>query len=306
MEHARAVPQRDTRSWRVLAADAAVLGIAMVWGASYPVAKGALAFAPVLVLIVYRFAITAITMTLLNWREIASAKASDVLASIMLGIILFSIFVSETFGVSLTSATNTAFIISLCTIITPMLDYGLAKRLPPFRIFIAALISCAGVAVLCEHLTALSLGDGLVLMAAMLRAVMVVSTKRLMRNRDLSSGALTALQSSAVFIMALILTGGLGTEINLKALTNIPFVQAILFLSLFCTIGAFYIQNAAVRRSSPTKVSFLMSTEPVFGLLFASILLAEPISIRSLVGGSLIVGGTIIGILGEASRKTAQ
>jgi drug/metabolite transporter (DMT)-like permease len=52
-----------------------------------------------------------------------------------------------------------------------------------------------------------------------------------------------------------------------------------------CTIAAFYIQNLAVRRSSPTKVSFLMSTEPVFGLIFASIVLAEPISARALAGG---------------------
>lgn len=47
-----------------LLADAAVLGIAVVWGASYPVTKSALAYAPVLVLIFYRFVATACIMGL--------------------------------------------------------------------------------------------------------------------------------------------------------------------------------------------------------------------------------------------------
>jgi drug/metabolite transporter (DMT)-like permease len=200
MEQRRAFVRRHTGRWSAFAADGAVLCIAMVWGASYPVAKTALFFVPVLALISLRFAITAAVMTCLNWREIAAVKASDFAASLALGTILFAIFVAETFGVSRTSATNAAFIISLCTVMTPLLDYGLARRGPPLRVVGAAMLSCAGVAVLCKQLTALSAGDGLVLVAAGLRAVMVVSTKRLMRNRRLSSGALTAVQSSTVLL----------------------------------------------------------------------------------------------------------
>lgn len=297
MDQAQTIALQKTGRWHAIAADGAVLGIAMVWGASYPVAKGALAFVPVLPLIVGRFAITATVMSAANWREIIAAKASDVGAAVLLGAILCAIFLSETFGVSLTSATNAAFIISLCTVLTPILDYGLARRVPPLRIVGAALLSCAGVAVLCRHLTALSPGDGLVLIAAGLRAVMVVSTKRLMRNRALSSGALTALQCATVFVLAGLLAAGIGITVDPAALSAPPFVEALLFLSIFCTIAAFSIQNVAVRRSSPTRVSFLMSTEPVFGLIFASLLLAEPVSARALLGGAMIVGGTVIGIL---------
>jgi drug/metabolite transporter (DMT)-like permease len=99
-----------------------------------------------------------------------------------------------------------------------------------------------------------------------------------------------------------------GVKVDPRVLTQVPFVEALLFLSILCTIAAFYIQNLAVRRSSPTKVSFLMSTEPVFGLIFASIVLAEPISARALAGGAMILSGTIIGILGDMGtrRRTTQ
>jgi len=38
---------------------------------------------------------------------------------------------------------------------------------------------------------------------------------------------------------------------------------ALLFLGEECSEPFFYVQNAAVRRTSPTRVSFLMGTEPL-------------------------------------------
>lgn len=78
-----------------LLADAAVLGVAVVWGASYPVTKSALAYAPVLVLIFYRFVATACIMALLARRELASAAWGDMLRGAALGTILAAIFIAE-------------------------------------------------------------------------------------------------------------------------------------------------------------------------------------------------------------------
>ncbi len=114
-------------------ADAAVLSVAIVWGASYPVAKVALAFA-----------------------------------------------------------------ISLCTLLTPLLDHALARTLPPPGIVTGACLSCAGVAVLSGGLSSLGSGDALMLAAAALRACMVVATQRVMAGRKLSSTALTSVQAAVV------------------------------------------------------------------------------------------------------------
>ncbi len=53
--------------------------------------------------------------------------------------------------------------------------------------------------------TAFTFGDLLVLSAAVLRAILVVTTKRLMAGRPVSSAALTTLQASTVAILTVTL-----------------------------------------------------------------------------------------------------
>lgn len=297
-----ATSERISAARPALWADLAVLGVAVVWGASYPVAKGALADAPVLLLIFYRFLVTALVMTAIAWRDLAAAPRRDLLAGAVLGGILCAIFLAETSGVALTTATNTALIISLCTIFTPFLEFGLQGRLPPAAVVLGAGLAVAGVALLAGGLTLPGPGDLLVLGAAILRAIMVVSTKRLMEGRALSSAALTAVQAITVTGLTLVLLLTRQGAGSLVVTAGAGFWGAVAFLSLFCTITAFYIQNAAVRRSSPTRVSFLMGTEPLFGFALSWMLLAEAAAPATLIGAGLIVSGTFLGLAAERRR----
>jgi drug/metabolite transporter (DMT)-like permease len=61
------------------------------------------------------------------------------------------------------------------------------------------------------------------------------------------------------------------------------------FLVVFCTLFAFFAQNYALRRTSPTRVSLLMGTEPVFGALFAVYALNESLDAEGWLGGLMIV-----------------
>lgn len=66
------------------------------------------------------------------------------------------------------------------------------------------------------------------------------------------------------------------------------------YLVIACTLFAFFAQNFAIKRSSPTRVSLLMGSEPAFGALFACIWLGERISVTAWVGGALIVAASIL------------
>jgi drug/metabolite transporter (DMT)-like permease len=285
-------PSGRTALW----ADLAVLGVAVVWGASYPIAKGALAYMPVLVLIFYRFALTALVMSAFAWRDLRNMQRGDLAAGLLLGAILCAIFLAETWGVSMTTATNTALIISLCTIFTPFLEFGLLRRLPPPTVIAGACVAVTGVAVLSGGIGAFGVGDLLVLCAAGLRAVMVVATKRLMQGRLMSSAALTAVQAASVTLLVMCLILAQTGPVGLSVQAGPEGWAAVAFLALFCTIGAFYVQNAAVRRSSPTRVSFLMGTEPLFGFALAWLILSEPASSSIMIGAGLIVAGTFLGL----------
>ena len=61
------------------------------------------------------------------------------------------------------------------------------------------------------------------------------------------------------------------------------------YLVLLCTVFAFFAQNHAASRSSPSRVSLLMGSEPVFGALIAAYGFGERIGPWGWAGGLLIV-----------------
>ena len=67
------------------------------------------------------------------------------------------------------------------------------------------------------------------------------------------------------------------------------FWAGTLYLVLFATLFAFFVQNWALGRSSPSRVSLLMGSEPLFGALFAVLWLGEALTPAVWLGGLLVV-----------------
>lgn len=287
--------------------DVFLLLVAIVWGSSYVFAKQSIALYPVLGFLAIRFSMTFVLL-LPSLRNVATQEGRNALkAGLPLGLILLAIFMAETFGVMLTRASNAAFLISLCIIFTPFAEWLLLKRRPETRAFMAAAISLLGAGLLTSGVSLnFNLGDCLVLLAAVLRAIMVCMTKKLTEGKTMSTIALTAVQGGVVgfgslLIAMLVLPGGL------PRLPSEPvFWYNTAYLVLFCTIFAFFAQNWGVRRSSPTRVSLLMGSEPLFGALFAVILLGEKLSAAAWLGGVLIVAASLWMTLPRRAEPATQ
>ena len=116
---------------------------------------------------------------------------------------------------------------------------------------------------------------------------MLTSTKLFTDKFKLDSLALTQIQMGTILTIFTIILIQSDTIIYIPK--TYSFWWRILFIVLFCTIFAFFAQNYGVRNSTPTKASFLMSTEPMFGALFAIILLNEPITSNVIIGSLLIM-----------------
>lgn len=271
-------------------AEAMLLLVSVVWGASYGLAKTAVVFYPVLGFLAVRFCLTSMLL-LPSWSGLP--KVSIVLglkAGIPLGLILLSIFICETYGVKLTLASNAALLISMCVVFTPFVEWLVLRTRPSLISFFAAGVSILGAWLLTSGVSlSFSLGDGLILMAALLRAVMVTYTNKLTKGKQIPSLLLTSIQAGVVGLGCLLL-GILVLPDGLPALPRDPmFWYATAFLVVFCTLFAFFAQNYALRRTSPTRVSLLMGSEPVFGALFAVYWLNETLSWIGWVGGAMIV-----------------
>lgn len=271
-----------------------LLLVAMLWGSSYGVAKQALAFYPVLGFLALRFCLTFVLLLPALHQLTQPEGRAALWAGLPLGLILLSVFICETFGIALTQASNAAFLISLCIVFTPFVEWLVLGQRPPVSAVVVAFISLTGTWLLTfgAHLT-FNLGDGLMLAAAVLRALMMCMTKRLTADKKMATLTLTAVQSGVVgfgslIVAACFLPGGLPVWPRASA-----FWGSTVYLVLFCTIFAFFAQTYAVRRSSPTRVSLLMGSEPLFGALFAAIWLGEKLSTLSWIGGGLIVAATL-------------
>jgi drug/metabolite transporter (DMT)-like permease len=284
-------------------ADLSLLLVAIVWGSSYSVAKTALSYLPVVVFLLIRFSLTSFIMLPFSWRSIAINPMRVLVTGVPLGVILFLIFVCETTGIARTSASNAAFLISLCVVFTPIVEGITFQQFPGWKILVATGLSCVGAGLLAlQGGYHFNVGDWLMLAAAVLRACMVTATKKLTHGRQqLNSTALTAIQITTVAVLTgLVLWGGNGNALTIP--TQPMFWFATLYLCVCCTLFPFYIQTHMVRLTTPTRVSLLMGAEPVFGAIFAVLLLGEEISLQSLVGGSLIVIATYLGIRQEDAK----
>jgi drug/metabolite transporter (DMT)-like permease len=273
--------------------DLALLLVALVWGTSYGVAKGALVFYPVLGFLAVRFLLTFVLLLPALWRATAQQRRDAWRTGLPLGGLMLCIFLCETFGVAHTQASNAAFLISLCVVFTPVVEWWLLGQRPARALWLFAGVSLLGAGLLSGVFNsgtggALGWGDGLMLAAAVLRAITVCQTSKLTRTSTAPALALTAVQAGVIgwgsLLLALAQPGGLP-----PLPTEVAFWQASVYLVLGCTVFAFFAQNWALKHSAPSRVALLTSSEPVFGALFAVLWLGEGLSTLGWLGGGLIV-----------------
>jgi drug/metabolite transporter (DMT)-like permease len=284
-------------STRFPATELLLLLVAIFWGTSYGLTKEALAFTSVLLFLSLRFSITAVCMIPVVIRDFRRGLNRDWRSAIPTGFILSAIFFCEVYGVSHTSASNAAFLISLSVIFTAFAELVINRRRISNQLFLLTLSSVIGVLLLTGservELT-LNTGDYFILLAALLRALMVTFTKRFTQGKQISTSTLTAIQSLVVASVATVAAFSTLPSAGLSLPTTAEFWLILAYLVAFCTLFAFYVQNYAVRKTSPTRVALLMGSEPLFGALFAMLWLQESMTVLQLVGGGLILFSVIV------------
>ncbi|MEV8319169.1 DMT family transporter [Streptomyces sp. NPDC059900] len=281
------------RAWLT---DLPVLLVAVVWGASYLAAKGITTTHTVIAVLVLRFAVVLPALVVAGLRGLRALTAPQWRGAGVLGLILSGIFLLETYGVVHTSATNAGLIISLTMIFTPLAEAAVERKRPPRAFLAAAGLSVLGVVLLTQGggFTRPSAGDGLILLAALARTVHVLAMSRIKAVKDADSLSLTTVQlGSAVAVFAVLAAAGTGASPwSVAADFGVREWAGLLFLSVFCTLFAFFVQMWAVRRTSPSRVSLLLGTEPLWAAAVGIAVGGERLGAVGLAGGVLVLVGT--------------
>jgi drug/metabolite transporter (DMT)-like permease len=270
-----------------------LLLIAAIWGSSYSVVKTALAYYPVAGVIAIRFLLTAALLAP-YWLRLPSAqKQASLVVALPTSLGLLAIFFAETAGVAQTSAGNAAFLVSLCLLLTPPVEWLWFGKRPAAKLWLAAIVSLLGTWLLTGMASGrLNHGDALMLLAALLRAIQTCMTTRLTANQTVDSLGLTAVQGLLVGSGALLIAPWLQDGLPTLPLAA-SFWLAIGYLTVFCTLFAFWAMNRALANSSPSKVALLLGSEPLWGALFAVLWLGESLGAHGWLGGLMIAGAAL-------------
>ncbi|WP_327255930.1 DMT family transporter [Streptomyces sp. NBC_01244] len=285
------------RAWL---ADLPVLLVAVVWGGSYLAAKGVTTTHTVIAVLVLRFALVLPVLAVAGRRRLRALTPAQLRGAGVLGLVLGGIFLLETYGVVHTSATNAGLIISLTMIFTPLAESAVRRVAPSPAFLGAAAVSVSGVVLLTQGagFTTPSTGDLLILGAALARTAHVLLMARIKAVQEADSLSLTTVQlgtAVAVFAVLALLPGTGASPWAAAADFGAAEWAGLAFLSVFCTLFAFFVQMWAVRRTSPSRVSLLLGTEPLWAAAAGIAIGGERLGAAGFAGVALVLAGTAWG-----------
>jgi drug/metabolite transporter (DMT)-like permease len=268
----------------------ALVGVAAVWGFTFPVVKDAVEVIPPNQFLAVRFGIAAALMTLVFGRALRRFTLPQLLASAAAGIALFAGYAFQTIGLQHTTASNAGFITGLFVVFTPMLTALLLKRLPSRRALVGVGLATAGLVLLGFRPRGFRFGYGeaLVLLCAVSFAVHIVILGRF--ARDMPAGPLTTVQ--------MWVTAALSAWASLFVETPVDVASrdvwlAIVLTAVYASAIAFFIQTRAQQVVSPTRTALILVSEPAFAGLFGFVLLGETLTIAGWLGAGLILSGMV-------------
>ncbi|WP_306208650.1 DMT family transporter [Actinoplanes sp. RD1] len=272
--------------------DMVLLLVAAVWGSSYLAAKTATSVLPVLVVLVARYAISAVAcLGIVGKRRFTR---DEVRAGGLLGVTQAAVLTLETYGVAYTSAANAGLIISLTIVLTPLLDGAAGTRRLPLSFFAATGVCLSAVTLLMAG-TGFQRprgGDLLILAAAVVRAGHVVLVGRLTRGRAVRPLQVTAVQ---MVVGAALLVGPAAGSLPMLTQVGASVWAQLVYLALFCSVFAFLAQTWAVQQTSASRASLLLGTEPVWAFVIGIGLGGERVTVLAGIGSALMVAGTYWG-----------
>ena len=253
--------------------------ITVIWGTTFVIVKEALESIPVPLLLALRFTLAAL---LLVWVR---PERRTFVPAVILGLLAFAGFATQTLGLAITSASNAAFITGLAVILTPMASaVWFRNRVPP-RAFVAAILALAGLGLMTlTSATGVNTGDLWVLGTALTYAFYIVYLGEVANKHSA-----LALSSMQLWPMALLAWIWAVPQLPVLPTVPMPTLLAILYLAVVATTLTTVMQTYAQRVVPAYLAALIFVLEPVFAALFAYLMLNEVLGWWGWAGAGLVV-----------------
>lgn len=259
----------------------ALLTSALIWGISFVAVQEALnrGWTP-FILLAFRGLLASAAISLIAFRRPFWKNKGLLGYGFLAGVVLFIGFVLQTYGQIYSTVSNASFITVQYVVFIPLLMFR--RRKITTSVFLGVGLAVLGTAflTLTESLT-FRIGDILLIACAIVFALHIVVIEKLAQYNDVM--AATLIQVFTVSIL------GFG----ISAFTH-PVIPSdgwiyVLYAGLFASGLAFLLQIFGQKHVDSTVSGILLAFEALFGALGAILILKEPFSQNTLIGGFLMM-----------------
>lgn len=274
--------------------------VAAIWGGAFTSMKGTLERLDVNSFLAWRFAIATIVLTLIKPSVLRKFNLEFIKKGALIGLFLGSGYIFQSFGLTLTTVSNTGFITGLYVVFTPVVA-ALALKKNITRIeWLAVFMATIGLALLSLNGLTFGLGEFLVLVSAIFFALHIVALGEW--SKGLDTYALTVLQLGTCAL----LTFAASLKSGFKTPPDSGVWWSIIYTALFATALAFIVQTWAQSFIKPSSVAVILAMEVVFAAAFGIWLLSEPLTLRIAVGGILVMASMYLIILLDQRKESVS
>lgn len=270
-----------------------LLLVAVAWGSSMVVIKGSTDYMEPGTLLAMRFSLASIALAIISGKKLKMLNKDYIISGLIIGLCLFCAYFTQTIGVMLEMPGKSHFLSSAYCVFVPFLGWAFLKQRPN-RYNVSAAVMCS-IGIILVSLAggegfSISLGDSTSILSSVFWASQIVAIARFGKGKD--PMLITMLQfivsAGLSWIYALIFENVGSVEINAAA------VGGVLYLGLICSCTCFLLQTIAQKTEDPTSVSIILSFENIFGIIFGIIFFSEQLTVRSVIGFSLMFVAIIV------------
>ena len=271
-------------------ADLALVMVTLLWGMTFPLIRGAVAEIDPFVFVALRFGLAALVFAplVLMGRGAAARVRRSLLAGFAVGAVAWTSYLCQTIGLQTVEAGRAGVITGTSVILVPLMSPLFGAGRPGAVTLVSAALATAGIWLLCDPAaTGFGVGDCWVMGCAVGYAIYIHALQiALKRGNDPTALAFTQ-------VLAIAACGLVAWPLGAAEGASIPATTAVLvalvFCSLFATVGCFFLQTRYQGRTTPERAALIFSLEPVFAAGFAWLLLGETFTLTAAVGAAIIL-----------------
>ena len=282
-----------------------LLFVTLIWGATFFIIKVALQNVSPILFVTIRFSFATILLLPFMIKVIKNMGKEVIIGGVLLGLMYFLGFATQTVGLKYTTATKSGFITGSFIIFTPIFQLLFEKKKPSGKNLLGVLFVILGLIFLSSKGSSIldifdeigsgfNIGDFFTLLCAIFYAMYLVYLDIISKKQNYLP--LVFLQISVTAVCGLIFTFFLSiTNYEpIKFTFNNNVLFAFLYTAILATILTTTLQTKYQKIVTPTKAGIIFSFEPIFAALFAYLVINERISHFGFLGGILIFTGLLV------------